>query len=369
MPPGGSTIGVQTSLRPAPPVPPQSAAARALSAGESRALLDRFADEPALVLAVSGGPDSMALLLLAARWRAARKQGPTLYAVTVDHGLRKEASREAAAVKRFARTLGVGHRTLHWTGRKPKTGLQAAARQARYRLLADAARVLGATHVLTAHTLDDQAETVLIRLSRGSGIGGLGAMARDTAMPVDGGQGIALVRPLLGVPKARLLATLDDAGVTYADDPTNRDPAFARVRFRAMAPALEREGLTASRLSQLARRLRRADAALEEAAERAIADLCPDGWPVSGPVVISSAGFHALSGEVRLRVLGRAIACTGDEGPVELGKLEDLLDALDSADRGRRFRRTLAGAVVTLSRGRLAVERAPRRRTRAPKRP
>ena len=143
---------------------------------------------------------------LAARWRRALKKGPRLIAVTVDHGLRPEAAREAREVKRLAGTLEVPHRTLRWTGTKPNTGLPAAAREARYRLLAQAARASGATHILTAHTRDDQAETLLMRMLRGSGIAGLAAMTRET----DRG-GVRLARPLLDVSKSQLIATLKKA--------------------------------------------------------------------------------------------------------------------------------------------------------------
>ena len=136
-------------------------------------LFSDLADFPALILAVSGGPDSTALMLLLARWRAARQRGPKLIAVTVDHGLRPEAKREAAAVARLARKLKLAHRTLRWRGAKPKTGLQQAARQARYRLLAQAASDVGASHIVTAHTRDDQAETVLIRMAAAAGSPGL----------------------------------------------------------------------------------------------------------------------------------------------------------------------------------------------------
>src|SRR5262249_8798592 len=151
-------------------------------------------------------PDSTALLALVARWRAARKQGPALLAVTVDHGLRPESAREARAVKRLAGELGVRHRTLHWTGSEPASALQEEARRVRYQRLAAAARGAGAPYVLTAHTLDDQAETVLLRMARGSGLSGLGAMARQTLLPITGLHpadvsdkkiGIVLVRPLL----------------------------------------------------------------------------------------------------------------------------------------------------------------------------
>ncbi len=137
----------------------------AISQSETRALFSALDAHPTLVLAVSGGPDSTALMLLAARWRDTLKTKPKLIAVTIDHGLRKESKQEAAAVGRLARKLKISHRTLRWNGRKPETGLQEAARLARYLLLGDAARKVRAAHVLTAHTLDDQAETVLIRMS------------------------------------------------------------------------------------------------------------------------------------------------------------------------------------------------------------
>jgi tRNA(Ile)-lysidine synthase len=304
--------------------------------------------------------------LLAARWRQARKRGPKLVAITVDHGLRAEARREAAAVKRLARSLGVSHRTMRWSGRKPTTGLQEAARIERYRLLAKAARQANAQHVLTAHTLDDQAETVLIRLTRGSGISGLAAMARISALPGSRDE-ISLVRPLLAVPKSRLLATLRKAGVAHADDPSNRDPRFTRVRFRAAMPMLEQEGLSAGRLARLASRVRRADVALEAAVDEAVADLAPLPWSDAGPIIVPAGRFGRLPAEIALRLLGRAVACTGNEGPVELGKLEALHSGLAASPAPGRFRRTLAGAVVTRSGDRLVVERAPARG--APKRP
>src|SRR5579863_951311 len=121
----------------------------AISASDAKRLFADWKDAPAIVLAVSGGPDSIALMWLAARWRRALTRGPRLIAVTVDHGLRADAAREARGVKRLARTLDLPHRTMRWTGAKPKTGLPAAARNARYRLLAQAARASGASHILT----------------------------------------------------------------------------------------------------------------------------------------------------------------------------------------------------------------------------
>lgn len=364
----------------------------------------------ALVLAVSGGPDSTALCLLAARWRASLRDGPTLIAVTVDHGLRPEARREATAVKRFVASLGIAHRTMRWTGPKPATGLQEAARAARYRLLAAAARRVGARHILTAHTLDDQAETVLFRLARGSGLSGIAAMARVSPLPIDAnhyspvsadrkrlngallppsptraGEGtkslvgpeeaaLVLVRPFLDVAKARLIATLTAAGIPYADDSSNRDPRFARPRLRAVMPALAAEGLTPVRLAQFALRVRRADAAIAAAVDTLAEKLVPFlSWSPSGAVSaippvrsLPLADWLAAPAEIRLRLLGRLIAASGDEGPVELGKLERCEQALTKHVSGDatfpRFRRTLAGAVVTVNGDRLTVARAPPRR-------
>ena len=336
-----------------------------VSATEAKSLFSDLEHFPTLLLAVSGGPDSTALMVLAGRWSKALKAKPKLIAVTVDHGLRKEAKREAASVARLARKLGIAHRTLRWTGGKPKTGLQEAARTARYHLLAGAARKANASHILTAHTRDDQAETVLIRMSRGSGISGLAAMARISALPGDGEGQIKLVRPLLDIPKARLIATLRAAKIPFADDPSNRDPRFTRARLRGLMGELAREGLDARRLSLLARRLKRADMAIEAAVDRAEAELArPPSAP--GAVALDAANYANLPAEIALRLLGRALARAGDEGPVELAKLEALKMALDAAQNvaNARFRRSLAGAIVTLHPGRITVERAPPRRGR-----
>jgi len=208
-------------------------AEQAFRGEEATALFRGLENLRGLVLAVSGGSDSTALLVMAARWaKQLKKRRPKLLAVTIDHGLRAESAREAAAVKRLARELGVPHRTLSWRGNKPKTGLQETARLARYVLLAQAALREGYEHVLTAHTLDDQAETVLFRLARGSGVTGLAGMAYASPLPA-GRQGtIFLVRPLLHVAKSRLVATLKAAGVGHDYDPSNSDPRFTRTRLR-----------------------------------------------------------------------------------------------------------------------------------------
>jgi tRNA(Ile)-lysidine synthase len=342
----------------------------AISAQDAKRLFADWKAVPAIVLAVSGGPDSLALMWLAVRWRNALARGPRLFAVTIDHGLRAESAAEARDVKRLARSLELPHRTMRWTGAKPKTGVPAAARAARYHLLARAARTNGATHVFTAHTRDDQAETLLMRMLRGSGIAGLAAMARQSER-----DGVLLARPLLHVAKSQLVATLKKAKVGFADDPTNRDLNFTRPRIRAVMPALAAEGGDARNLARLASRLARANAAVEvlvDGAERYLA-LRDREIGHSGAVVqaFDAKAFARMPEEIRLRLLLRAIERFGHEGPAELGKVEALLSALDgkltenTAVRQPRLKRTLAGALVSLIDGRIRVEPAPPRRHRA----
>jgi tRNA(Ile)-lysidine synthase len=367
-----------------------------ISVQHAKRLFADWKGVPAIVLAVSGGPDSIALMWLAARWRRTLARGPRLIAVTVDHGLRAEAAREARDVKRLARTLDLPHRTMCWTGAKPKTGLPAAARSARYRLLAQAARASGATHILTAHTRDDQAETLLMRLVRGSGIAGLAAMARVTER-----EGVMLARPFLNVSKAKLVATLKRAKVGFADDPTNRDTHFTRPRIRAVMPVLAAEGGDARNLARLASRLARANAAVEvlvDGAERylALKDLEAgietkifeaktfEGKTFEAKTfeaktfetrTFDAKAFAVMPEEIRLRLLLRAIDRFGHEGPAELGKVEALMSALDRAvaeNTGRsrsrpapRLKQTLAGALVSLIDGRISIAPAPPRRRRA----
>jgi tRNA(Ile)-lysidine synthase len=337
-----------------------SIAEEAVRDDEANALFRGLEGAAGLVIAASGGPDSTALLLLASRWAKGLTKPPKLLAVTVDHGLRPQAAAEATAVKRLARRLGMAHRTLRWRGQKPATGLQQAARFARYQLLAEAAASAGYAHILTAHTLDDQAETVLLRLAHGSGLTGLAGMAGASLLPMGGAAEMVLVRPLLPVPKARLIATLRAAGIAYAQDPSNSDPRFTRARLRALMPVLAREGLDARSLARLAARMRRAEFAIEFAVGAARAALAPERWPRRGPIAFDTARFLDLPAEVGLRLLGRAVAHCGNEGPVELGKLESLYDVMRSAPR---LRRTLAGAMITLAGDRLSIERAPARRS------
>jgi tRNA(Ile)-lysidine synthase len=310
-----------------------------------------------IVAAVSGGPDSIALMHLLARWSAAGERPPILVA-TVDHGLRPESAVEAAFVAREAAGLGLGHRILAWTGEKPRTGLQEAAREARYRLLVRCAREEGASHLVTAHTLDDQAETVLMRLARGSGPAGLAGMRRDRER-----DGIRHVRPLLDRSKESLLALCRAQGWPFTVDPSNADERFARVRWRGLMPLLAAEGLTAERLARLSDRMGRADEALAEKAREALERAEPQGG--EGGFSFQAHSLAEEPFEIALRLLELALIRAGL--PLEhsrLQRLEACTERLRQAlSAGQGLRLTVAGAVVHLDcSGRTMIRPEPARR-------
>jgi tRNA(Ile)-lysidine synthase len=310
-----------------------------------------------ILAAVSGGPDSMALMHLLARWSGTGRRAPVLVA-TVDHGLRPEAAGEAAFVAREAASLGLAHRTLAWRGDKPRTGIQEAAREARYGLLVRCAREEGASHLVTAHTRDDQAETVLMRLARGSGLTGLSGMRRDRDR-----DGIRHLRPLLDWPKEALLDLCRAQGWPFVSDPSNRDERFERVRWRRIMPLLAAEGLTVERLVRFSERMRRADEALEATALRAFQGAEPVA--ADGGLSLQARPLAEEPFEIALRVLDLALGRAGlSPDSSRLQRREACAERLRQAAReGAALRLTLAGALVQLDRsGNLAIRPEPARR-------
>lgn len=332
----------------------------AISERETESLFSTFPKSGRVVLAVSGGADSTALLMLAARWRATREKGPALSAATIDHALRRHSRAEAEQVAALAGQLGIPHHILTWEGEKPATGIEAAAREARRRLIAAHTRRLGATRIATAHTLDDQAETVLMRLAAGSGPAGLAGMRMQ-----ENRDGLTWLRPFLDTRKQRLIATLQRDGIAWSEDPMNRDARFERPRLRAAAEVLAREGLTAERLGRLAERMARYEAVVAGCAEAAAAALGP-----RQPGRWDGAALLALPEELALRLLAAEIAgVTADDThkldhPIRLQRLEALWRDLRMALTERRaLRRTLAGALVAVTPDRaLTIAREPARR-------
>jgi tRNA(Ile)-lysidine synthase len=301
-----------------------------------------------LALAVSGGADSMALFHLVASWCAARGHPPEAVTVlTVDHGLRAEATHEAAQVAAWARGRGHPHAVLRHTGPVPDHTVQAAARVARFTLIAEWCAANGVGDVVLAHHQDDQAETFLLRLARGSGVDGLSAMRPAAwcwdAVKAGAVMPLRLLRPLLDSPKARLVATLRDAGQEWIEDPSNDDTRYARARLRRLMPLLATEGMTPRRLAATARRMAQARAALETAAE-ALADRIARFDP-AGFCRLDPAPLRAAPAEVGLRTLVGVLRAVGGacHAP-RLERTEALYRALVAGRLGGG--RTLAGCRV-----------------------
>lgn len=321
-----------------------------LSPQEFAGLLDPLleGDQPDRVaVACSGGPDSMALVWLAGRW--AKDRHIALTALIVDHALRPESGAEAALTAKRLTACGIRPRILTRAGPPVTRNKQAEARAARYRLLASACAEEGIDHLLLAHHLDDQAETFLLRLARGSGVEGLAAMAPRRDPP----DGPALLRPLLNVPKARLAACLLHAGLEAVHDPSNQDPSFARVRMRGLLPQLAGEGLTPERLAATAKRMAEAAEVLDEAA-RGLATRSLE-FHEEGYALLAPDGLASAPRATRLRLIGRLLQTIGG------GEYSPRLEGIERLDRDLASPftpRTLAGCRLQLRKdGRLMVTR------------
>lgn len=299
--------------------------------------------------AISGGSDSTALLVLLVNW--ARARGRAVRAVTVDHGLRPESRDEAIFVGTLCRELGVLHDRLSWDRATLTGNLQDQARRARRRLIAGWARGLGIGTVALGHTCDDQAETFLMRLARGSGVDGLAAMA-----PAVEADGVTWVRPLLTVPRASLRAMLESRGIGWVEDPSNTDRRFDRVRARAALEQLEPLGLGRERLVATAARMARAREALDAAAATLEAE-CIE-WGQFGEAAVSVTPFGSALAELRMRVLAGVLCRVSGAGyrprETSLGALCDLLSV-----GGIGAGTTLHGCVLRSHRGRIAIRREP----------
>lgn len=302
-----------------------------------------FESKPVLAVAVSGGRDSLALALLARDW-AAQRDGRVV-ALIVDHGLRRESAEEARQTRETLARQGIESETLVWTGAKPSSGLQEAARAARYRLLFDACRRSFVLHLLVAHHADDQAETVAIRAVRGSGPDGLAGMAALVEH-----RHMRLLRPLLGVPRARLTATLEERGVAWLEDPSNADPRFERARLRAGGGAMApHEDVSSVRTGR----------------ERAVAEAAVAAVELSGPreLAIDRGALAALDADLRGRLLSRVVqAVGGRDHPPRRDRLsraaERLLPRHERGKSGKAQDFTLSACRLMLRQG--PPERRPR---------
>jgi len=292
-------------------------------------------------VAVSGGGDSLALMMLLARWAKTNKH-PTPAILSVDHGLRPESRKEAERVKKLAVGLGLRTEILPWKGAKPSSDIEAEARLARYRLMGRWCADHKTPALYVAHTVEDQAETFLLRLARGSGLDGLSGMQSISALPVPEFGQIQLVRPLLQFSRAELRDFLRTGKIEWSEDTMNSDPRFARARLRAAWPKLEELGLTPERVADAAVHLGRARAALEEVTERF---LQRGARFQDSRAAIDPLRLKMVPREVGLRavafILGRV---SGQEYRPRFDSLERLFDSILSGSLGRGA--TLHGCIV-----------------------
>ena len=242
--------------------------------------IEKYKDQT-VALAVSGGVDSIAML----HWYAA--SGLPCVALTVDHGLRSTSALEAKAVEKMAKKLGVPHTTLHWTGDKPTANLEDAARKARYDLMFDWCQKNNIEVLMTAHQADDQIETFLMNLSRGSGVYGLSGIRRESQR-----EGITIARPLLDVFRAELKDWCDANKIKYFKDEMNEDENFTRVRIRKNRHFLrDKLGISDQRILLAVDNLARAREALEKQVEAIIPET---KFPSCGGVGEAGGGLANL---------------------------------------------------------------------------
>ncbi|RCS23717.1 tRNA lysidine(34) synthetase TilS [Phyllobacterium salinisoli] len=261
-----------------------------------------FSHQHAVMAAVSGGGDSLALLFLLKEHLCGISDAPELIAVTIDHGLRPDSADEAEAVARLCRSHGISHRILRWEGQKPQAGIPAAAREARYRLLVEAAREARASFLFTGHTLDDQIETFAMRKARG-GARGLAGMAGATLLDMR----VWLLRPLLNTRRNDLRAFLAERQIEWFEDPTNENMAFERPRVRNRIADVKPPAV----LEEIAER-----AAVRRAQGSAVAAFFSAGRDKvqmePGGVARIDAGWLAEAGhDVAALALGVVVACIG----------------------------------------------------------
>ncbi|GLK51956.1 tRNA lysidine(34) synthetase TilS [Maricaulis virginensis] len=314
--------------------------------------LDRHAPPGPLAIACSGGSDSLALLLAVSRW--AGRTGRTLHVLTVDHGLRRESAGEAAFVMRRAEALGHEAHCLVWTGSKPASGLQEAARQARHHLLARACKDVGARGLLLAHTLDDQIETLAMRLAAGGGWRGAAAMRPVALSPVwPDGRDVVLCRPLLAMRRQALRDWLTGQGERWVEDPSNTDARYTRVRIRQHLTALETSGFDVARLAQLAGDL----SALRDAEQRTAARLAAQACEILpwGGMRIDACALNAAVPVICHAVLeAAALAVSGRESLPGRRAIVRLSTALAAGKRA-----TAGGVMLAPWQGRTWLVRDP----------
>lgn len=259
-----------------------------------------FECNPVIAVAVSGGVDSLCLTLLLKKW--VQDQQGHLIALIVNHGLRPESSVEALQVAKWLGEHNIEHHILSWHGHKPKTRIQESARKARYKLLEEWCKNHNILHLCLGHQADDQAETFLFRLCRGSGIDGLAGMSAIVEK-LD----VRILRPLLKIKRERLQQTLLSLKQEWIEDPSNLNENYTRPRLRYIQKTLEQEGLTLESLSNTIHKLSLTRAALEHQTTTLLADsfqIFPSGYGM-----LDLSQLLDVSDDIIMRILSASLTC------------------------------------------------------------
>ena len=312
--------------------------------------MDSVAAPWPVAVAVSGGSDSLALMFLLRDW--ARSRGlPLPIVLCVDHGVRPESRAEARQVVRWARNAGLGGNVLTNLEAPPRSDIVAACRVARYRLMGEWAKRKGLMAICVAHTQDDQAETFLLRLARGSGVDGLAAMRSIAPYPDPEFSKLRLVRPLLGFGRQELRDYLGTASQPWLEDPMNDDPRFARARIRSAWPQLEVLGLTRKRLAESAAHLGRARAALDTVTQAILMRACK---PCQDGVAVDPVALIGAPRELGLRALASILmAVARNPYRPRFERLQGLFDSISAGEFGSA--RTLHGCRIAPAPSKWAV--------------
>ncbi len=253
--------------------------------------------------------------------------------LTVDHGLRKSSARDAKKVAGWAKQVGLKAHVLAWRGEKPKSGIEAAAREVRYRLLGAWLSKNNISTLFLGHTQDDQAETFLLRLARGSGLDGLAGMGARAPWPVPGFPQLVLARPLLGFRRDQLRDYLGSKGQAWLDDPMNEDPAFDRVKIRKAQAALTGAGLSVVRIAAAASHLARARECLEIVMQAVLQRAARKLESRTGGILLDPAALAAAPREAGLRALAAVLMAVGEEAyRPRFESLERLFDQITGAN-------------------------------------
>jgi tRNA(Ile)-lysidine synthase len=302
-------------------------------------IISDIPEHETIAVALSGGIDSMALVAL-----CRKHLNNKMIALTVNHNLRKSATRETSKVSELMKKMRVEHHILDWQGgTKVKSNIEAKAREARYTLMFDFCKTHKIKYLLTAHNQNDQAETVLIRLFRGSGVDGLSAISQKTMR-----DDIYLIRPLLNFPKTTLQQYLEENKIAWVEDPSNQDLQFTRNKFRKILNefASDEKALMVTRLAETAKRMQRARQTLENSTAihfKNCAELS------TKKCVLELESFNKLDEEIALRILSQILCTIGSKDYKP--RFKNLYALYAAIKNGTLKKRTLWNCIVTPKKG------------------